>query len=116
MPGLVAVPDAKFFVKAQQNADFHAVLAAPGLRLRVIIPRPVFWELDNLRFAPELAYTVREVRRRLEQLLRSQQERGALVTYETDLDTRLIGEGKADEQLVAYLVQRARRYPRSATC
>jgi hypothetical protein len=112
MPGLVAVPDAKFFVKAQQNADFHALLAAPGLRLRVIIPRPVFWELDNLRFAPELAYTVREVRRRLEQLLRSQQERGALVTYETDLDTRLVGEGKADEQLVAYLVQRARRYPR----
>lgn len=112
MPGLVAIPDAHFFVKAQQTSDFHHILSAPGLRLRVLIPRPVFWELDELRFKQDMAFTVREVRRRLEQQLRTQQEGGALVTYETDLETRLPRDQKADEQIVTYLVQRARRFPR----
>jgi hypothetical protein len=111
MPGLVAIPDAHFFVKAQQTSDFHHILTEPGLRLRVMIPRPVFWELDELRFQQDMASTVREVRRRLEQLLRTQQERGALVTYETDLEAHLPRDQKADEQLVSYLVQRARRNP-----
>jgi hypothetical protein len=112
LPGLVAIPDASFFIKAQQTGDFHEFLSQPGLRLKVVIPRPVFWELDELRFRQDQAYTVREVRRRLEQLLRTQQGRGALVTYETDLEARLMREQKVDEQIVSYLVQRARRFPR----
>jgi hypothetical protein len=112
VPGLVAIPDASFFIKAQQAGDFHEHLAQAGLRLKVVIPRPVFWELDELRFKQDQSFTVREVRRRLEQLLRTQQERGALVTYETDLEARLIREQKVDEQLVSYLAQRAKRSPR----
>lgn len=112
MPGLVAIPDASFFVKAQQTGDFHETLSGPGLRLRVVIPRAVFWELDDLRFQQDMAFTVREVRRRLEQLLRTQQEQGVLVSYETDLDMRLQRDQRTDEQLIAYAIQRARRFPR----
>ena len=111
MPSLVAIPDADFFVRAQQHSDFHDLLASPGLRLRVIVPRPVYWELDELRFKADLGFTVREVRRRLEQLLKEQQSQKALVTYETDLEIRTSHEQSIDEQLVSYLVQRARRNP-----
>ncbi len=111
MSGLVAIPDAGFFIRAQKSGDFHEYLSQPGLRLKVVIPRPVFWELDELRFQDDQAFIVREVRRRLEQLLRTQQTSGALVTYETDLETRLVREQPVGEQLVSYLVQRARRFP-----
>jgi len=111
MSSLVAIPDADFFVRAQQSGDFHDLLASPGLRLRVIVPRPVYWELDELRFKADLGFTVREVRRRLEQLLREQQSHQALVTYETDLEIRTSHDQSIDEQLVSYLIQRARRNP-----